>query len=91
MQRTFGVVRENLAGAEGELRSPPDSDAPPAQADALKTLRRDLDKMVVDAERAQSLPADALHDLKLLVHQCKQMLTASALIGKDAAQIRLPV
>ncbi|SAK49837.1 membrane protein [Caballeronia calidae] len=91
VQRTFGVVRENLAGAEGELPSPPGSDAPPAQADALKTLRRDLDKMVVDAERAQSLPADALHDLKLLVHQCKQMLTASALIGKDAAQIRLPV
>jgi hypothetical protein len=54
-------------------------------------LRRDLDKMVVDAERAQSLSADALHDLKLLAHQCKQMLTASSLIGKDAAQIRLPV
>ncbi|BCQ22809.1 FUSC family protein [Caballeronia sp. NK8] len=91
VQRTFGVVRDNLAGAEGELPAAPKPDAPPAQADALKELRRDLDKMVVDAERAQSLPADALHDLKLLAHQCKQMLTASSLIGKDAAQIRLPV
>ncbi|SAK66547.1 membrane protein [Caballeronia fortuita] len=91
VQRTFGIVRDNLAGAEGELPAPAKPDAPPAQADALKELRRDLDRMVVDAERAQMLPADALHDLKLLAHQCKQMLTASSLIGKDAAQIRLPV
>jgi hypothetical protein len=84
-------VRDNLADAVGELPAAPKPDAPPAQADALKELRRDLDKMVVDAERAQSLSADALHDLKLLAHQCKQMLTASSLIGKDAAQIRLPV
>ncbi|WP_250512627.1 FUSC family membrane protein [Caballeronia sp. INDeC2] len=91
VQRTFGLVRDNLADAVGELPAMPRPDAPPAQADALKELRRDLDKMVVDAERAQSLPADALHDLKLLAHQCKQMLTASSLIGKDAAQIRLPV
>ncbi|SPB17636.1 membrane protein [Caballeronia novacaledonica] len=90
VQRTFGVVRDNLADAVGELPAEPKPDAPPAQADALKELRRDLDKMVVDAERAQSLSADALHDLKLLAHQCKQMLTASSLIGKDAAQIRLP-
>ncbi|MBC8642052.1 FUSC family protein [Caballeronia sp. EK] len=91
VQRTFGIVRDNLADAVGELPAAPKPDAPPAQADALKELRRDLDKMVVDAERAQSLSADALHDLKLLAHQCKQMLTASSLIGKDAAQIRLPV
>ncbi|WP_250538035.1 MULTISPECIES: FUSC family membrane protein [unclassified Caballeronia] len=91
VQRTFGIVRDNLAGAVGELPAAPGPDAPPAQTDALKELRRDLDKMVVDAERAQALPADALHDLKLLAHQCKQMLTASSLIGKDAAQIRLPV
>jgi uncharacterized membrane protein YccC len=91
VQRTFGIVRDNLAGAEGELPAAPRPDAPPAQADALKELRRDLDKMVVEAERSQSLSADALHDLKLLAHQCKQMLTASSLIGKDAAQIRLPV
>ncbi|EKS68226.1 MULTISPECIES: FUSC family membrane protein [Caballeronia] len=91
VQRTFGIVRDNLAEAEGELPAAAKPDAPPGHADALKQLRRDLDKMVVDAERAQSLPADALHDLKLLAHQCKQMLTASSLIEKDAAQIRLPV
>jgi uncharacterized membrane protein YccC len=91
VQRTFGIVRDNLADAESELPAAAKPDAPPAQADALKQLRRDLDEMVVDAERAQTLPADALHDLKLLAHQCKQMLTASSLIGKDAAQIRLPV
>ncbi|SAL75968.1 membrane protein [Caballeronia arvi] len=91
VQRTFGVVRDNLAGAVDDLPAPAQPDSPPAQADALKELRRDLDKMVVDAERTQSLSADALHDLKLLAHQCKQMLTAASLIGKDAAQIRLPV
>ncbi|SAK49217.1 membrane protein [Caballeronia hypogeia] len=90
VQRTFGIVRDNLFGAESELPAPPKPDAPPAHADALKDLRHDLDKMVVEAERAQTLPADVLHDLKLLAHQCKQMLTASSLIGKDAAQIRLP-
>ncbi|BAN22711.1 FUSC family protein [Caballeronia insecticola] len=91
VQRTFGVVRDNLAFAQDELPAAPKPDAPPAQTDALKELRRELDTMVVAAERAQSLPADALHDLKLLAHQCKQMLTASTLIEKDAAQIRLPV
>ena len=90
VQRTLGIVRDNLAAAESELPATPRPDAPGAQADAIKSLRRDLDTMVVDAERAQSLPADALHDLKLLAHQCKQMLTAASLIGKDAAQIRLP-
>ncbi|AET88691.1 MULTISPECIES: FUSC family protein [Caballeronia] len=90
VQRTFGAVRDNLAGAEDNLPAAPQPDTPLAQAEALKALRRDLDKMVVEAERAQSLPADALHDLKLLAHQCKQMLTAASLIGKDAAQIRLP-
>ena len=91
VQRTFGIVRDNLASAQEELPANPRPDAPPAQADALKELRRELDAMVVHAERTQALPADALHDLKLLAHQCKQMLTASSLIGKDAAQIRLPV
>jgi uncharacterized membrane protein YccC len=93
VQRTFGVVRDNLSDAEGALPKPAVSmepDAPLAQAEAIKELRHELDAMVTSAERAQSLPADALHDLKLLAHQCKQMLTASALISKDAAQIRLP-
>ncbi|WP_250450965.1 FUSC family membrane protein [Caballeronia sp. ATUFL_M2_KS44] len=80
LQRTLGIVRDNLSDA-GSLVS---SD------DAIKKLRRDLDTMVATAERAQTLPADAIQDLKLLAHQCKQMLTASTLIRKDAAQIHLP-
>ncbi|MDR5812895.1 FUSC family membrane protein [Caballeronia sp. LZ033] len=91
VQRTFGMVREHLAAAQDELPAAPQPDAAPAQSDALKELRRELDAMVIQAERAQALPPDALHDLKLLAHQCKQMLSASALISKDATQIRLPV
>jgi uncharacterized membrane protein YccC len=92
VQRTFGMVRDNLADAQGALPEPAsaDAEAPVPHAEAIKDLRRELDAMVISAERAQSLPADALHDLKLLAHQCKQMLTASALISKDATQIRLP-
>jgi uncharacterized membrane protein YccC len=93
VQRTLGIVRDNLSDAQEVLPEPAvkdASDAQPARADAIKDLRRDLDAMVTSAERAQTLPADALHDLKLLAHQCKQMLTASSLIGKDATLIRLP-
>jgi hypothetical protein len=89
----LGIVRDNLSDAQEVLPEPAVSDASeaqPARADAIKDLRRDLDAMVTSAERAQTLPADALHDLKLLAHQCKQMLTASSLIGKDATLIRLP-
>jgi uncharacterized membrane protein YccC len=91
LQRTFGIVRDNLSDAQGALPEPAREEATPANADDIKELRRELDAMVTNAERTQALPADALHDLKLLAHQCKQMLTASALISKDAAQIRLPV
>ncbi|WP_244848318.1 FUSC family membrane protein [Caballeronia sp. SL2Y3] len=86
VQRAFAVVRDNLSEAQAVV-SQEDGAASP---DAIKTLRRDLDSMVAAAERAQSLPADAIQDLKLLAHQCKQMLTASALIRKDATQIHLP-
>ncbi|WP_248321794.1 FUSC family membrane protein [Caballeronia sp. Sq4a] len=86
VQRAFAVVRDNLSEAQAVV-SEEDGAASP---DAIKALRRDLDSMVAAAERAQSLPADAIQDLKLLAHQCKQMLTASALIRKDATQIHLP-
>ncbi|VXB76493.1 AraE family aromatic acid exporter [Burkholderia sp. 8Y] len=86
VQRAFRIVRDNLSEAQAVV-SEEDGAASP---DAIKALRRDLDAMVAAAERAQSLPADAIQDLKLLAHQCKQMLTASALIRKDAAQIHLP-
>lgn len=85
VQRAFGVVRDNLSEAQAVV-----SDADGASVFDTKDIRRDLDAMVAAAERAQTLPADAIQDLKLLAHQCKQMLTASALIRKDAAQIRLP-
>jgi hypothetical protein len=85
------MVREHLSDAQDELPAPPQPGAAPAQTDAVKELRRELDAMVIQAERAQALPPDALHDLKLLAHQCKQMLSASSLISKDATQIRLPV
>lgn len=86
VQRAFGIVRDNLSDAQAVISD--DDGAPPP--DAIKELRRDLDTMVASAERAQSLPADAIQDLKLLAHQCKQMLTALTLIRKDAAQIHLP-
>lgn len=46
--------------------------------------------MVVEAEKSKEYSAEAVHDMKLLVHQCKQMLAAAALIRKDASVIRLP-
>jgi hypothetical protein len=46
--------------------------------------------MVVGAEHAKDISIDALHDLKLLAHQCKQMIVASFLIRKDASLIDLP-
>ncbi|MPW19784.1 AraE protein [Paraburkholderia sp. CNPSo 3157] len=84
LQRALTVIRDNLAQAE-------EGDAPPAdQADISKQLTRELDTMVVEAERAPDYSADAVHELKLLAHQCKQMLAASFLIRKDASVIRLP-
>jgi uncharacterized membrane protein YccC len=83
VQRALGFVRDNLAHA-GEP-----SAAEPG-AEAVRQLRQDLDAMVVAAERTQAMPADTIHDLKLLAHQCKQMLGASMLIRKDANLIRLP-
>ncbi|MEM5437315.1 FUSC family protein [Paraburkholderia diazotrophica] len=84
LQRALTVIRENLTQAE-------EGSAPPAdQADITKQLTRELDAMVVEAERAPDYSADAVHELKLLSHQCKQMLAASFLIRKDASVIRLP-
>jgi hypothetical protein len=46
--------------------------------------------MVVEAEKSDAVSTDAAQELKLLAHQCKQMLAASLLIRKDAGVIRLP-
>ncbi|MEM5385567.1 FUSC family membrane protein [Paraburkholderia phymatum] len=84
LQRALTVIRDNLTQAE-------EGSAPPAdQADISKQLTRELDTMVVEAERAPDYSGDAIHELKLLAHQCKQMLAASFLIRKDASVIRLP-
>jgi uncharacterized membrane protein YccC len=84
LQRALSVVRDNLTEAEAGTPLPPE------QAEHIKLLNRDLDAMVVETEKSPDYSADAVHDMKLLAHQCKQMLTASALIRKDASVIRLP-
>ncbi|WP_009911842.1 FUSC family protein, partial [Burkholderia humptydooensis] len=83
LERGMAAVREHLERAEAG--APP----PPNQADATRQLTRELDSMVVDAERSDA-SADLTHDLKVLAHQCKQMLASSLLIRKDASVIRLP-
>lgn len=46
--------------------------------------------MVVEAEKSSQAGSELTHDLKVLAHQCKQMLASSLLIRKDASLIRLP-
>ncbi|WP_201701827.1 FUSC family protein [Paraburkholderia kirstenboschensis] len=84
LQRALSLVRDNLT--EAEAGSPPPAD----QGEQIRQLTRELDTMVVEAEKSKEYSADAVHDMKLLVHQCKQMLAAAALIRKDASVIRLP-
>ncbi|OXH87765.1 hypothetical protein CA830_22230, partial [Burkholderia multivorans] len=84
LQRGLAAVLENLKKAEaGE---PPPAD----QLEATKQITRDLDAMVVSAEQSDAVDADLTYDLKVLAHQCKQMLASSLLIRKDASVIRLP-
>jgi uncharacterized membrane protein YccC len=86
LQRALSVVRENLEQAEA-------GNAPPTnQTDVVRQLTRELDSMVIEAEKAPDSAgkAEAVSELKLLAHQCKQMLAASFLIRKDASVIRLP-
>ena len=80
----MSVVRDNLT--EAETGTPPPAD----QGEQIKQLGRELDAMVVETEKSPDYSADAVHDMKLLAHQCKQMLSAAALIRKDASVIRLP-
>lgn len=84
VERTLAVIREDLA--EAQAGAAPSED----HGERMKELTRGLDSMVVAAERANEIPGDVVHDLKLLAHQCKQMLAASMLIRKDASVIRLP-
>ncbi|MEX3839769.1 FUSC family membrane protein [Paraburkholderia sp. BR10882] len=84
LERALSCVRENLVAAEAGTPAPAD------QADITKQLTRELDAMVVEAERALGASAELPQELKLLAHQCKQMITASWLIRRDASIIRLP-
>ncbi|QCP49155.1 AraE protein [Trinickia violacea] len=83
LQRALSAVRENLSRA---LAGEPPAD----QAEITKQLTRELDLMAVEAEKSDAFPPELTHDVKLLAHQCKQMLAASFLIRKDAGVIRLP-
>ncbi|MBN3754573.1 AraE protein [Paraburkholderia sp. Tr-20389] len=84
LQRALTLIRDNLTHAE-------EGNPPPAdQVEISKQLTRELDTMVVEAERSPDYAPDAVHELKLLAHQCKQMLAASFQIRKDASVIRLP-
>ncbi|PCD56859.1 hypothetical protein CN645_37225, partial [Burkholderia sp. IDO3] len=84
LHRGLSAVLDNLEKAEaGE---PPPAD----QLDATKQITRELDAMVVSAEKSDAVGAELTHDLKVLAHQCKQMLASSLLIRKDASVIRLP-
>ncbi len=84
LQKGLAQVRENLEQAEAGT-------APPAnQAELTRQLTRELDTMVVEAEKSNAVGTELTHDLKVLAHQCKQMLASSLLIRKDASVIRLP-
>lgn len=75
---------DNLEKAEA-------GEPPPADhLDTTRQITRALDEMVVSAEKSDAVGADLTHDLKVLAHQCKQMLASSLLIRKDASVIRLP-
>ncbi|NML32224.1 FUSC family protein [Paraburkholderia antibiotica] len=84
LQRALSLVRDNLSAAEAGTALPAE------QGEQIKLMNRELDAMVVETEKSPDYAADAVHDMKLLAHQCKQMLAASAQIRKDASMIRLP-
>ncbi|NVH71437.1 AraE protein [Paraburkholderia sp. JPY432] len=84
LQRALSLVRDNLSAAEAGTALPAE------QSEQIKLMSRELDAMVVNTEKSPDYTADAVHDTKLLAHQCKQMLAASAQIRKDASIIRLP-
>ncbi|WP_322049031.1 FUSC family protein [Paraburkholderia sp. J67] len=84
LDQALNCVRNNLVAAEAGTPPPDD------QIEITRRLTRDLDTMVVETERATGTAGDLAHDLKMLAHQCKQMLAASWLIRKDASLIRLP-
>ncbi|MCY0387828.1 FUSC family protein [Robbsia sp. Bb-Pol-6] len=88
------AVRRNLAEAEAAASRAAAPTLPGVPAvgdtpDALRAMGKALDDMAVAVEKTQGVPADATHEIKLLVYQCKQMLRSSQLIRKDASAIHL--
>jgi uncharacterized membrane protein YccC len=78
------------AGALAQVIKPVATPDPVPAAEALgrsRELNRALDEMVVSAEGRYGAPAEVVQELKLLVHQCKQMISASWLIRNDARLI----
>ncbi len=84
LEQALNCVRENLVAAEAGTPVPED------QVEITRRMTRELDTLVVETERALGTTSELAQDLKMLAHQCKQMLAASWLIRKDASLIRLP-
>ncbi|WJF91249.1 FUSC family membrane protein [Paraburkholderia bonniea] len=84
LQHALTLIRDTLTQAEAGVAPPAD------QPSIAKQLTRELDAMVIEAEKSAEVSADAISELKQLAHQCKQMVQAATLIRKDASMIRLP-
>ncbi len=84
LAHALSAIRENLMQAEEGTQVESDF------AQIKKELTRRLDAMVIEAEQASTEPNEIVQELKLLALQCKQMLTVSQLICKDAGAIQLP-
>jgi uncharacterized membrane protein YccC len=97
LSQALAMIDENLAHAEAAMQTPPSFEATsssnPAQThETTKAIIHALDLMVVEAEKTEidSSQASRAQELKLLAHQCKQMMATSKLVAKDACAIRLP-
>ncbi|UAW64644.1 FUSC family protein [Mycoavidus sp. HKI] len=84
LAHALSAIRENLMQAEAGAQVESDF------AQIKKELTHRLDAMVIEAEQANTEPNEIVQELKLLALQCKQMVTVSQLICKDAGAIQLP-
>lgn len=89
------AVASSLGLPAGDNRRTPAEQAAAAATlqEQERALTRALDEMVVGAEKihgGHGAPAELVQELKLLVHQCKQMISASWLIRRETSKMRLP-
>jgi len=75
------------AAAEAAAPPPADSAAATLQ-EQERSMTRELDAMVVSAEAKLGSSTETVQELKLLVHQCKQMISASWLVRHDTSKMR---